>query len=428
MPATRPPVPPAAPAPPSSGDAAPRRVLPVIVIAQLLGTSPWFAVNAVMPDLERAFGWGASAVATLSSSLQLGFIAGTLVFALLAVSDRFPARRVFLACALAGAGCTLAAAWLASSLPLLIALRALTGFCLAGIYPVGMKIAAMWFPRGLGVALGWLVGALVLGSASPHALRALSAEGASAAAGVAGVAGVTGVGGDWQLVFVAVAALAATAGLAVITLVPEPPAARGGAVPALRLGALAELWRNPRVRASAGGYFGHMWELYTMWVLIPAVLAARLADSVAVSWAAFLVLGAGALGCIGGGLVVHRFGGARVAGAQLATSGLCCLAAPWMLTAPIPLFMAWLLLWGITVAGDSPQFSALTASNAPREAVGSLLTLVNSIGFAISAVSIELFVRLAATQPLATLLPWLAVGPLIGLVLLRPLLALQRGA
>ncbi|MCA3251640.1 MAG: MFS transporter [Pseudomonadota bacterium] len=410
------------PAPPTATDPVPpRRVLPVIVLAQLLGTSPWFAVNAVMPDLERAHGWGAAAVGTLSAALQLGFVAGTLLFALLAVSDRFAARRVFLACALAAAACTLAAVAAASSLPALVALRALTGFFLAGIYPVGMKIAAQWFPRGLGFALGWLVGALVLGSASPHALRALSAEGGGLAAG-AGAAG-----GDWQLVLIAVAALAATAGAAVITLVPEPPGApRGAALPALRLAALAELWRNPRVRASAGGYFGHMWELYTMWVLVPVVLAARLADSVAVSWASFLVLGAGALGCIGGGLLVHRVGGARVAGAQLATSGLCCLAAPWMLTAPIPVFMAWLLLWGITVAGDSPQFSALTASNAPREAVGSLLTLVNSIGFAISAVSIELFVRLAATQPLAELLPWLAVGPLIGLVMLRPLLALQR--
>jgi MFS family permease len=169
-----------------------------------------------------------------------------------------------------------------------------------------------------------------------------------------------------------------------------------------------------------------MWELYTVWVLVPAILATRLADTVAVSWAAFLVVGAGALGCIGGGLLVPRLGGARVAAAQLAASGACCLAAPWMIDAPVPLFMAWLLLWGITVAGDSPQFSALTASNAPREAVGSVLTLVNCIGFAISALSIELFVRLAAALPLANLLPWLALGPLVGLWALRPLLAPAR--
>ena len=228
-----------------------------------------------------------------------------------------------------------------------------------------------------------------------------------------------------QLVFWAIAALCATAGLAVVGLVPEPPRRPAAATSGLHLGALASLWRDRRVRASAGGYFGHMWELYTVWVVVPAVLATRLADTVAVSWAAFLVLGAGALGCIGGGLLVARRhqAGAHVAAAQLATSALCCLAAPWMLQAPMPLFMAWLLLWGITVAGDSPQFSALTAAYAPPAAVGSLLTLVNSIGFAISALSIEIFVRLAAALPLASVLPWLALGPLLGLWLMRPLLA-----
>jgi MFS family permease len=141
-----------------------------------------------------------------------------------------------------------------------------------------------------------------------------------------------------------------------------------------------------------------------------------------VSWWAFVVLGAGALGCIGGGLLVRRAGSARVASAQLAISGACCLASPWLLQAPLGLFLAWLLVWGVTVVGDSPQFSALTAENAPRQAVGSVLTLTNSIGFGISAVSIEVFVRLAATHDLARVLPWLALGPVIGLLAMRPLL------
>jgi predicted MFS family arabinose efflux permease len=383
-------------------DEAPRRVLPVLVLAQLAGTSPWFAVNAVMPDLQRAFGWDATAVGTLTSALQLGFIAGTLLFALLTVADRFPARRVFLLCALAAAGCTLAAAASAGSFGALLAWRALTGFFLAGIYPVGMKLAAMWFPRGLGSALGWLVGALVLGSASPHALRAMGADWA------------------WQSVFIAVAALAMAAGLMVAWLVPEPA---HRAAPPLRLSALTSLWRESRVRASVLGYFGHMWELYTLWVLVPLVLATRLSDTVAASWWAFGAVGAGALGCVAGGLVARSAGSAAVARAQLACSGLCCLAAPWLLAAPLPIFLAWLLLWGLTVAGDSPQFSALTAANAPREAVGSVLTLSNCVGFAISVVSIETFVRLSQTVPLAQLLPWLALGPLLGLLALRPLQA-----
>ena len=154
---------------------APRRVLPVIVLAQLAGTSPWFAVNAVMPDLQREFGWAAADVGTLTSAVQLGFIAGTLVFALLAIADRFSPRRVFLLCSLAGAACTLAGVWSAGSFHGLLLWRVLTGFFLAGIYPVGMKIASLWFPQGLGAALGWLIGALVLGSASAHAVRAAGA-------------------------------------------------------------------------------------------------------------------------------------------------------------------------------------------------------------------------------------------------------------
>ena len=388
----------------SSGATVPRRVLPVLVLAQLAGTSPWFAVNAVMADLQSGYGWPASAVGTLTAAVQLGFIAGALVFALFAVADRFPARRVFLVCALASAGATLAAAKGASSFGALWAWRAVTGFCLAGIYPVGMKIAAQWFPRGLGPALGLLIAALVLGSASPHALRAMA------------------TGGDWQGVFHGVALATALSGVALVLLVPEPPRVAGGTVVGLRPAALWTAATDRRVRASVLGYFGHMWELYTMWVLVPSVLALRLSGT-ALSWAAFFVLGAGAIGCAGGGWLARRWGSARVAAVQLSTSGLCCLAAPLMLAAPWPLFIGWLVVWGITVAGDSPQFSALTAGNAPPALVGSVLTLSNSIGFAISIASIELFVRLAQHWPLAALLPALGLGPLLGLWALRPLLA-----
>jgi predicted MFS family arabinose efflux permease len=383
-------------------DPAPARVLPAIVLAQFAGTSLWFAVNAVMGDLQRELGWPASAVGTLTSAVQLGFIAGTLVFALLAVADRFSARRVFLACALAGAACTLMA-WLSvRSFDALLAWRALTGFFLAGIYPVGMKIAAQWYPRGLGSALGWLVGALVVGSAVPHALRA---------------AGSTL---PWPSVMLGVAALAAAGGVLLVRLVPEPVHGPGRAS-GLQWRALGTLVTDPKVRASVLGYFGHMWELYTLWVLVPAILATRLAGA-DLSWAAFAVIASGFIGCTGGGYAVRRFGSARVAGVQLAASGACCLAAPWLIDAAAPWFALWLMLWGITVVGDSPQFSTLTARNAPPVAVGSVLTLTNSIGFAISIVSIELFVRLAQQHALGGVLPWLGIGPAVGLVALVPLM------
>jgi predicted MFS family arabinose efflux permease len=157
-----------------------------------------------------------------------------------------------------------------------------------------------------------------------------------------------------------------------------------------------------------------MWELYTFWVLVPLILATQLSGQ-ALSFAAFGVLGIGAVGCIGGGWLAKRWGSARVATLQLSLSGMCCLLAPWLLSAPLIWFLLWLAVWGITAAGDSPQFSTLTASNAPKHAVGSVLTLTNCIGFAISIVSIELFTSLAREQALDSLLPWLGIGPLLGI-------------
>ena len=377
-------------------------MLPVLVAAQFAGTSLWFAVNAVMPDLQRELGWPATAVGTLTSALQFGFILGTLVFALLAIADRFSPRRVFLVCALAGAGCTVGAWAMVTSFPALLAWRFATGFFLAGIYPVGMKIASQWYTRGLGPALGLLIGALILGSASAHALRAL------------------GDALPWPSLMLGVAGLAAAGGVLLYGWLPEPPGAVAR-VTTLQWRALASIATDARVRSSVLGYFGHMWELYTLWVLMPIILATRL-QGTALSWAAFWVLGAGALGCIVGGWLAPRWGSARVAAVQLATSGLCCLLAPWLMRAPDALFYAWLLVWGITVSGDSPQFSTLTARNAPPQAVGSVLTLTNSIGFGISIVSILLFVELSAHVALGPLLTGLALGPALGLLALRPLL------
>ena len=381
-------------------NAVPRRVLPLLVLAQLGGTSLWFAVNAVMPDLQRDFGWPATAVGTLTSALQLGFILGTLVFALLAVADRLSAPHVFLVCALSGALSTVGAWAMVDHFSALLLWRFATGFFLAGIYPVGMKIAAQWYRDGLGTAMGYLIGALVLGSASAHALRAL----ADAL--------------PWPSIMLGVAALAAASGLLVLAL-GQPPQAPGR-VSTLQWQALRTAWQDARVRSSVLGYFGHMWELYTLWVLMPLILATRL-EGVQLSWAAFIILGSGALGCALGGHAARLWGSARVAGVQLATSGICCLLAPWLLGAPTGVFYAWLLLWGITVAGDSPQFSTLTARNAPAQAVGSVLTLTNSIGFAISIASILLFVALTPHVPLGWLLVGLAPGPALGLWALWPL-------
>lgn len=383
----------------------PAHILPAIAVSQFAGTSLWFAANAVLPDLQARADLPAQAGGWLAAAVQVGFIGGTFAFAWWSVADRFSPRLVFLVCSLLGAAVAAASALLPPDLATLIVLRVATGVCLAGIYPVGMRIAAGWYAQGLGWALGVLVGALVLGTAMPFGLRALGAD------------------WPWQQVMGTVAGVAAAGGLLMWWAVPDGPhTVRRTAGAGFSPKALTVLWHDRRLRASAFGYFGHMWELYAMLVLVPVIVATRIDDVARASGWVFFIIAAGTLACVGGGLLAARLGGARVAAVQLATSGACGLAAPWMLDAPLPVFAAWLLLWGATVAGDSPQYSALTARNAPPALVGSVLTAVNSLGFTISVATIALFTALAAHWPLAWVLPGLAIGPALGLWALRPLL------
>lgn len=375
-------------------------ILPAIVGSQFAGTSLWFAGNAVLGDLQRDWGLGAGAIGHATSAVQLGFIAGTLVFAFFALSDRWSPRRVFLACALAGALANLGVL-AGEGMAVLAASRFATGFFIAGIYPVGMKIASGWFREDLGRALGWLVGALVLGTAFPHLLKSL------------------GHAWPWQAVIVAVSLAAVLGGAAMFLLVPDGPYLARGAPFDPR--ALAQVFRSRDFRSSAFGYFGHMWELYALWAFIPVALAARGPGLDVPLWS-FAVIGAGFIGCVAGGFASQRFGSARVAFAQLAASGACCLASPWLFGAPDAVYLAFLLFWGIVVVGDSPQFSALNAASAPPDRVGSALTIGNSIGFAITIASIELLNALATRWPVEYLFLVLAPGPVLGLLALRPLL------
>jgi MFS family permease len=384
----------------------PRHILPVIVLAQFAGTALWFAGNAVIGDLQRELGLPEAALGYVTSAVQLGFIAGTLVFAFFALADVYSPRIVFFVCCLAGAAANAAAAPLAANLPSLLAWRFAAGFFLAGIYPVGMKIASGWFQRDLGKALGFSIGALVLGTAFPHLLKGL------------------GQALPWEAVLIGTSALAVCGGFAMLALVPDGPhLARGGKFDPK---ALATVFRAPRFRASAFGYFGHMWELYAFWAFVPVVIAAQAiaqkAGPLNVSHWAFLVIGAGTVGCVAGGLASVRTGSARVAFAQLLASGACCALSPLLFYAPTPLYLAFVLFWGVVVVGDSPQFSALNAANAPPGLVGSALTIVNCIGFSITIPSIELLNWAAPRIDAQWMFLLLAPGPVLGLVALRPLL------
>jgi len=371
----------------------PRWILPIIVVAQVLATSVWFAANAVMPDLQAL--WGvAGGEGAVTAAVQLGFIGGTLVFAVLGIADRFHPGNVFLSSALVASARNLAVAVFPGSFIGVLAARFLTGFFLAGIYPVGMKIAAGWYRGGLGRALGFLVGALVLGTASPHLVSAVEAD------------------WDWRAVLVA-SSLAAAAGGLLVWRIPEGPhLARGAPV---RFRGVLGAFRRPSFRAAVLGYFGHMWELYTFWAFVPVWLAARGLPQTEVSLASFGVIAAGAVGCAGGGLLTGRLGSGPVALGQLSISGLCCLISPLLFGAPTGILLAFLLVWGVAVAGDSPQFSTLNARYAPRELVGSALTLSYSIGFAITVASLTLLGALRFLLPPSLLLLPLAAGPLAGL-------------
>ncbi len=384
----------------------PQRILPVIILSQFAGGALWFAGNAVIGDLQRDLGMSEAALGYVTSAVQLGFIVGTLVFAFFALSDIHSPRIVYFVCSLAGAAANAATYAFAEGLASVLAWRFATGFFLAGIYPVGMKIASGWYRKDLGNALGFLVGALVLGTAFPHLLRGL------------------GQALPWQTVLVGVSVLAACGGLAMLAFVPDGPYLAKGATFDPR--ALASIFRAPGFRSSAFGYFGHMWELYAFWAFVPVVMAAHIgakdAGLVNISLWTFSIIAVGALGCVTGGLVSKRVGSAPVAFAQLFTSGACCALSPMLFYAPTPIYLAFLALWGVAVAGDSPQFSALNAAHAPRAFVGSALTIANCIGFAITIGSIELLNWAASKIGAQWLFLMLLPGPVFGLAALLPLL------
>ena len=384
----------------------PSHILPIIVFSQFAATALWFATNAVIADLQLAWQLEGDWTGTVTTAVQLGFIVGTLLFAFLSLADRFSPRLLFLLCAVAGALANSAPIVMPSGIATLLISRFATGFFLAGLYPVGMKIAAGWFQQGLGKAIGYVVAALVLGTAFPHLLKSLGAN------------------LPWATVMGAVSLLTLFGGIVLFWCVPDGPYARQGAPFNPR--ALVVIFSSPTFRSSAIGYFGHMWELYAFWAFLSWILSAHfLHQSVTtadISLWSFLIIAAGSVGCAGGGMLSTRWGSARVAAGQLSISGICCLLSPLLFFAPTPVFLLFMLLWGVTVVGDSAQFSALNAATAPPDYVGSALTIVTCIGFAISILSIELVDFLTRQIPPNQLFIALAAGPLVGLRALRPLL------
>lgn len=383
------------------------RAIAVIAVAQLFGTSLWFSANAAMHDLQLSWHLTASGMGWLTNSVQAGFIVGTLLSALTGIADRLPTNRVFAVCGVLGAVLNALFALCSSGFASAVLFRFGVGVALAGIYPLGMKLLVTWAPGRAAQTLAWLVAMLTLGTASVHAIR--------------GAFDTV----PWQLV-VLTSSLLAVAGAAMILMLGEGPYARR-AGNKTGMGHAASVFRSRDFRSAAFGYFGHMWELYAFWTLVPLLVTHAFAGSAVTStrdvalWS-FAVIGIGALGCVAGGAYSRRGGSARAAFVALLVSGVICLVYPF-LAGKLSTYaqLAVLLVWGIAVVADSPQFSALSVRACPPELVGGALTIQNSLGFFISACSI-----FSATSAYHLFGAWISLllvpGPIFGLIAMSPLL------
>lgn len=377
------------------------RALFWIALAEVLTMSAWFAVPAAGPDISQAWRLSPGDLAALTVATQTGFVVGLLMLAMSGVNDIVAARRILVVAALATAGANAALLLADGRLDVAFVIRFGVGISLAAFYPTGMKVVASWYDRSRGMAIGVVVGALTLGTASPHLVAGL------------------GAGHDWRIVIALASVASLAAALISLTLVREGPFRTR----ALRFDGRAAFrgLRDPAMRLANIAYFGHMWEVYGMWAWIPAYLLATFAvhgigSGAAASVIAAVAIGAGAVGCVLSGALGDRYGRTTVISVAMAVSGVCAALAGVLFGADPFLISVLAVVWGVAVIADSPHFSAAVTELAPPDRVGTSLSMQMAVGYLLSAVSIQVIPMLADVMGWTVAFLVLAAGPAVGLV------------